>query len=329
MRCLVIASFLCAGAAFAQSEKVAVVPLSGLGVDDATLEHLDHALRGELSDLGIDVAGRDKVKAAMSSPCEGQLDCLVRVGAAVGASEIVTGSAGLAGDELHVTLKLIDVGLKIERKSLDAAAPADQAERRVRETAMKLVRPERYNQSGSIELNTPLQGADIVVDGVPRGRTPLFGPLEGLAPGRREVEVRYAGAKTWHGFIDVAFDQPYQLDVVLKDGAVAQVPHGTAVSVAVPDHPRPGKAKSPQRIPVLAVVGAGVGVAGVAALVGAGFAFASASDAFQKGHDQGEASSGVINQNLTMSVAYYALLAAGVGALGGGATLAAVSLLGE
>ena len=312
--CVATAAPAPAPAAEPNDVDLALVPLDGLGVDGALLAKLDAAVRAEVRDLGVSAAAVRPEK-----DCAGDVACLVAVGEKAHAVRVLAGSVGLAGDEVHLTLRLLDVGLKTELKSIDDAAPADQAERRIRATAMRLLAAEKYNTSGAIFVSSPLAGCEVVVDGVPRGTTPLFGPVDALAPGRREVEVRYPGKTSWRGFVDVGFDQPEHLDVAEKNGALVQVAHEDAVSSA--------GAPSPSSSAVLPLVGAGVAAVGAVGLVGAAVAYASAEDAYHRFHDQGHVSQAVLAQNGNMSVAYGILLPAGIACVAVGAGLVALSVV--
>ncbi|HEY4223986.1 MAG TPA: PEGA domain-containing protein, partial [Myxococcota bacterium] len=309
---LVVAfAFSCSAPALADGA-IAVVPLDGLGVEQVELEKLDHALADEVKALAIDSIAHDDVLRA-NKECNGDAKCLVNIGKDVHAGRVLAGSVGMAGDELHISLKVVDVVLAMEVGAVDDQCPADQAEQRVRAATMKLLAPDKYNTSGAILVSTPLAGAEIVVDGVKRGTTPLFGPVDGLAPGRRDVEVRYPGKTTWHGFVDVGIDEPERLDIVDKDGVLTQVPHAPKTAAPVES----GSGLSP-----FVYVGVGVAALGVVALAGAGFAYSDAAEseaAFRLKPNSADK-----DRNQDAVLAYGILLGSGVGAVVVGAGLAVI-----
>jgi hypothetical protein len=311
---VLVALALCLSTPAVDDAVLAVVPLDGLGVEGALLEKLNGAVRAQVRDLGV------RMQVAKAD-CAGDVGCLVKAGEDVHATRVLAGSVGLAGDEVHVTLRLLDVGLKSELKALDDAAPANQADRKIRAAALRLLAPDKFATSGAIVVTTPLSGAEIVVDGVPRGTTPLFGPVDALAPGRREVEVRYPGAQSWRGFVDVDFDAPAPLDVAVQDGAVQQVPHATAVS-------RSGAPATVEHSTSWAMLGgAALGVVGLAALAGAAWSYAAAEDAFVAVHVRGEVTAANVAQNENMRLSYGILLPVGAVFVVAGGGLVAISAL--
>lgn len=302
-----------------EPRRLAVVPLDGLGVDPALLDKLNAALRAQVDKLEVAAVSHDEVKAAHDkAPCDADVACLARLGQSLGARRVLTGSVGVAADEVHIALKVIDVASGTESKPLEDTAPADQAEKRLRATALKLLDPERYNASGSLMVKLALAGAEVVVDGVPRGTTPLFGPVDGLPPGRRDVEVRYAGKKSWRGFVDVPFDDPLHIELAEKDGALVEVPHGNASSTP--------PAVSDKGSPVLALAGGGLLAAGVLAGIGGGVAYVIAEDAYVKAHDQRqpELAAGADAAWITQAV----LLPVAIAAIAGGGGLLMFGLTG-
>lgn len=268
VRALTLAFLVVTSPALAQDLTLAVTPLDGLGVDATLLATLDAALAREVRELSM------RTVAAPKKACDGDARCLADIGRAAGATRVLAGSVGLAGDELHIALKLIDVVNGDESRSIDEAAPLDQAELRLRAAATKLLKPDKYNQSGSIIVSVPVSGADVVVDGSARGTTPLFGPIDGLPPGRREVEVRYAGAKSWRGFVELRFGEPHRLELNLIDGALVEVPRALAAPKL--DATAAAAGAGPD---VLLLGGIGVTALGVAAAVAAIVAYEAAADA--------------------------------------------------
>lgn len=301
----------------ADERTLAVVPLDGLGVDPGLLDKLNAALRAQVDKLELPAVSHDEVKAAHDqAPCDADVTCLARLGQSVGARRVLAGSVGVAADEVHIALKVIDVASGTESKPLEDTAPADQAEKRLQATALKLLDPERYNASGSLVVKLALSGAEVVVDGMPRGTTPLFGPVDQLPPGRRDVEVRYAGLKSWRGFVDVPFDEPVRLELAEKAGALVEVPRGDAPTTAAP---------APTALPALTLAGGGLLAVGAVAFVGAAVAYVLGEQAYVKAHDDrqldfaDDAQAAWTAQAILFPVAVVGI-AAGAGLLGLGLT---------
>lgn len=255
MRFALFLSFLVVTPAYA--ETIALTPLDGLGVDPALLARLDSALARELRALP-DVT---VVDARAEPACDGEPACLRALGEKLGAERVLAGSLGLAGDELHIALKIVTTASGTEPRSVNDTAPLQRAELRLRASAIKLVRPDQFNKSGSILAVVPVAGAEIFVDGTARGTTPLFGPIDGLPPGRREVEVRHPDAKAWRGFVDLRFGEPQRIELAVVDGELREVV----------DSPPPGEITPPPPLqPNAVLLWSGVGTAVVGAGLGLG-----------------------------------------------------------
>ena len=249
----------------------AVTPLDGLGVDAGLLKKLDAALASEVRELQLFTIDPAAVRA--QRPCAGEPKCLKDIGDKLGADRVLAGSVGLAGDELHIALKLIDVARGEEPRAIDGATPVDQAELRMRASATKLLAPDLYNKSGSITVTVPLTGAEVIVDGSSRGATTAA--IVGLPPGRREVEVRYAGAKPWRAFVDLRFKEPHLVELALVDGALVEVPHGGEGPATT----------SADEVNVLLLSGIGALGVGVVSGVGAIVAYRVREDAARRTND--------------------------------------------
>lgn len=256
MRFVLLLSFLVVTPALA--ETIALTPLDGLGVDPALLTRLDAALARELRALP-DVT---VVDARAEPACDGEPACLRALGEKLGAERVLAGSLGRADDELHIALKIVTLTGGVEPRSVNDTAPLERAELRVRASAIKLVRPDQFNKSGTILAVVPLAGAEVFVDGSLRGTTPLFGPIDGLPPGRREVEVRHADATTWRGFVDLRFGEPERIELAIVDGALREVADSPPPGEITPQPPPPPNVLLWSGVGV-AVVGAGLGVGAI------------------------------------------------------------------
>jgi hypothetical protein len=177
---------------------------------------------------------------------------------------------------------------------------------------MKLLAPDVYNRSGALLVDAGASGAEVIVDGVMRGTTPLFGPIDGLPPGRRDVEVKLAGTKSWRGFVDVGFDEAYRLDLAVKDGALVEVPHGGG-SVGN------GGGGPDGELPVFVVAGTAALAVGVIAALAAGGTGLAVVDAHDKIVNKGETTTANLDAYMASAVACGTLTAlAAVGLAGGG-----------
>jgi hypothetical protein len=239
------------------------------------------------------------------------------LGQKLGAERVLAGSVGGADDELHIALKIVSVAAGVEARSVNDTAPLERAELRLRASAIKLVRPDQFNKSGSILAVVPLAGAEVFVDGTLRGTTPLFGPIDDLPPGRREVEVRHPDAQPWRGFLDLRFGEPQRVELAVVDGALREVA----------DSPPPGEItpQPPGSPNVMLLSGIGAVVVGAGLGVGAMVAYGNVIDAGRRLQEEGTV---VRREQLHATQAVYGtLLTATVVALAAGGGLIAFSFV--
>ncbi|MHB1844773.1 MAG: PEGA domain-containing protein [Deltaproteobacteria bacterium] len=234
---------LAPGAARAAT-RVAVYPLQPLGLPAATVESLDATLRGRISQLpGLSLLGREPTLGALSAGgdsasglhCDGGPACLAALGRRLGVDEVVYGVASGLGARTALDLKLVDVATGGEKRRVHAIvgrAAAGQGGRSpilggLREAAVRLLDPAAW--TGALEVLCEIRGAQVSVDGTPRGQTPLE-PIAGIVPGRHSLRVTKAGYSGVERFVDVRFDETAELKVDLAGNAVGAVMYreGTA-----------------------------------------------------------------------------------------------------
>ncbi|MBI1948178.1 MAG: hypothetical protein HYS27_20985 [Deltaproteobacteria bacterium] len=304
--------------ALAEPDVLAVVPLDALGVEPGLLMRLDAAVRERVTASGAKEADPASVsRAAGERPCAGDAACLSALGKRVGAASVVAGSVGVAGDTLNIALKVIDVATGVEKRVEQGQAPLDQAEAAVRALAFKLLDPAGYNASGAISVDVGMPGATVLVDGAPRGTTPLIGPIGGLPPGRRAVEVRAPGVQPWRKFVEAPVDGVARIRLVQEGDLLVE----RAATAA-------GKAPTGGKVAVSPLVWAGAGAlaAGVASGIGGAVAYGAAVGARDR-FVGGERGSDVIQENQTATLAFGVLAPLGLVGVGGGIALVTVGLM--
>ncbi len=85
-----------------------------------------------------------------------------------------------------------------------------------RQTAALVLRPDRAR----VRLDATPNGAEVIIDGQPAGRTPLSTELKS---GRHRLEVRAPGYQTWRTELEVAAGQPVDLTAIRLHPAPARV----------------------------------------------------------------------------------------------------------
>jgi hypothetical protein len=148
------------------------------------------------------------LRCALSTPsCMAQLGGLANGDLVIGGARVpVTGGA-------RVTLRLIEVASKKERRSATLVIPDGSGRARtLRLLATRLLAPER--ERGSLTVRVRPHGATILVDGVPHGVAPLSAPIV-LMPGRHDVYIARPGHISATASVDVAFDEHASVDIEL------------------------------------------------------------------------------------------------------------------
>jgi hypothetical protein len=258
----------------APAERPAVLlPLVSVAVDETERTAIEEGLRRRASRFGAALLGRDDTTAILQDvaslglSCDyGALECLVRVGALGAADLVVAGSVGRSG---------AGAGLDLELLVVDVAAMAEVARERVplRGAASRdldidsalcaVLAPDRWR--GTLLVTAKQRGASIVVDGVPRGFTPLPRPIS-LRPGRHELYVGLEGFRAHTEVVDVPFAGGVERTVKLQAGVSTPPPGFSAPATsptnptitAPPSPPSPVDRRRPLRVAVYDVDLAGV-----------------------------------------------------------------------
>lgn len=204
---------------------LAIYPLQPLGIPPATATSLDANLRGEVEQLpGLDLLSRGRTVAALKTEpgslgiaCNGAPECLVGLGKLLGVDKVVYGVVSGLGDRYSFDLKLIDVAAAGEERRISATVGGKREKLLggLRAAAVQLLSPERF--TGALELVTPVEGAQLSVDGKPLGLTPVLGTVVGLAPGQHALRLTKAGFTDFEKLVDVRFDQTTVVHVDLAD----------------------------------------------------------------------------------------------------------------
>lgn len=117
--------------------KLAVMPLKANRVEKATVDVLDELVVNEVSRQGREkvisaadinaVLGFEKMKDAIG--CD-DLACAADIGGALGVDRLLAGSVNRLGEEMIVSLKIIDIHTQEIRGRVQETAPADESQYR-------------------------------------------------------------------------------------------------------------------------------------------------------------------------------------------------------
>ncbi|HUB06895.1 MAG TPA: PEGA domain-containing protein [Myxococcales bacterium] len=266
---------------------MALYPLQPLGVPAETVASLDETLRAEIGGLRFQLLPRGRTVAAIRSvpgnlgiACNGGAACLADLGRLLTVDKIVYGVVSGLGDRFSFDLKLVDVASDGEERRVAATIDGkrDALLPGLREAAVHLLAPQRW--TGALELRATVDDAVVSVDGKTLGKTPLRGPIAGLAPGQHSLRLSRPGYSDFEKIVTVRFDQTTVVEVDVGQAAVRGVMYrkgaplapvgrrGTPVVVVTEEGE--GRATDPRRVWAWGTVWTTVGLAAVG--LGAGIA---------------------------------------------------------
>jgi len=229
--CLAIAAPL--SPAHARARRVAVLPLSDLGVGEDVSASLLGILRAEVARLpGVTAVDPMKAGRTVGAECKGALKCLAAAGLQVNADELIYGTVAGFGDQYSIALKrlLVRGGREQGRVTELLSGEREMLIDGVRAAAFKLLLPTQF--VGTVQIELEETGADVYIDGELVGTTPLTKPVANLSPGQHALKIVKQGFADFDKFIDVRFARVSVVKVNLKESAITGVMYE-----AQPDQP--------------------------------------------------------------------------------------------
>ncbi len=244
-------------------KRIAVWRFDALGIDNEIVQRLETLFRMELDRLDkVPQPTRRDIERSVTSAeqnCTGEEKCLQSIGKRLGVEYVVTGTVGSLGDNYVLNIKVVDVATgKSQRIQSDPLRGSpDELIEGVRVAAYRLLAPQQLH--GSLQIQSDLIGAEVTLDGKSLGKTPLpnGGVITKLPLGKHRLRVE---AKTYD-----PFDSDVEVHFQKVSPVVVRLLQATT-TVAT------GKVIQQERSPIYTrtwfIVGAGVVVVGVAALIG-------------------------------------------------------------
>jgi hypothetical protein len=244
-------------------KKIAVWRFDALGIDNEIVQRLETLFRMELDRLDkVPQPSRRDIERAVTSAeqnCTGEEKCLTAIGKRLGVEYVVTGTVGSLGDNYVLNIKVVDVATgKSQRIQSDPLRGSpDELIEGVRVAAYRLLAPQQIH--GSLQIQSDLIGAEVTLDGKSLGKTPLpnGGVVARLPLGKHRLRVE---AKTYDPFdsdVEVHFQKVSPVVVRLLQ-ATTTVGSGKVIQ----------QERSPIYTRTWVIIGAGVVVVGIAALIG-------------------------------------------------------------
>jgi hypothetical protein len=245
VRSLVAAAVaLAATAADAAPVRVAVVTLDGPAQLRFTGRSVSEAVARRAAREGVEVLGPAAVEERLGRGAHDDLvvcgvdpGCLAEKGAALGVDRILGGRLTQRGDTYRVTLVLADAASGERVGGLERQVPVgSRGLQRDVVAAIPALLAGAEDATGVLEVVTDVPGADVAVNDVHAGKTPLAMPVR---PGKHKVTVSRDGfAEVEPAWVDVpargtVAHRPrlYEIPARERPNASETEGHGTAVEI--------------------------------------------------------------------------------------------------
>ena len=139
--------------------------------------------------------------------CQGEADCVARIGADLSAAEVLLVGVSEFGDVI-LTLQRIDVKSgKVLTRIAEALAPGDEPNDKQLIGWLKRVLPvSDFLQYGTIRIAASVAGARITIGGRDHGLTPVVDPILVLAPATYDIRISKEGYTAFRASIAVPPD---------------------------------------------------------------------------------------------------------------------------
>ncbi|MEM6531936.1 MAG: PEGA domain-containing protein [Myxococcota bacterium] len=184
--------------------KLAVMDMTGLGLDEETSRNLTTVLTGSLKQIqGADVVSQDDIRSMLELEATRQslgcteMSCIAEIGGALGVDRMISGSVGLMGDRYVVSLRLIDPReSKVEARVTESfVGDESQLLPAVRFSGKRLLGA-LGQQQGSLAVSADTSNASVFINDAESGELPMEA-LSGLEPGRYALRVAKNGYFDW------------------------------------------------------------------------------------------------------------------------------------
>lgn len=221
------------GPASADAQTVMVLGVGSSAGDDEFTTNFTGALRNAASRVqGWELNGREVSLAQMTLAhgcVEPDVHCMAEIGGTLGVDLIIYGmvtrTSTSANHDFAVSLYLFDNTQGAIRDQLTDTVPRvhsdiDDLRSRARRYISQFSGAE---QTGRIQIQTNIAGAEVVIDGEVAGTT-TGGQFEAVVSvGQHRVEVRAEGHSTFRGSVSVARDSTASIEAELIEGDEDQI----------------------------------------------------------------------------------------------------------
>lgn len=161
---------------------IAVLDLKARGLEASVAENITDLVTKEVDRVGLfRTVSMEEIKRMLEHEQQKILvgcddtSCLAEIGGALGVELLVAGGVGKLGDTYLLSLKLIDVRKAgvLSREERTVTGKVEELVTVSRQAARTLLRPILKRESGTLEISCSEEGAEVYIDDVMVGTTPL------------------------------------------------------------------------------------------------------------------------------------------------------------
>lgn len=226
MRSAVAIAILCALSASARAEldpKRTVVVIEYRAGSEALPTIAAQLVEAMSKQTSLRVFGPDQTKTLYGEhleqsivKCAGEAECVARIGAKVGAAEVVLVGVSELGDVI-LTMQRIDVRSRTVSARIADSLPASVSPTsdQLNYYLAKLLPPSDFLRFGIIAITSNESGATVTVGGKPRGVTPIE-PLKLRAPATYPIRIEKDGFVPFTTTVQLPPDSELKVDAELS-----------------------------------------------------------------------------------------------------------------
>lgn len=150
--------------------------------------------------------------------------CLSGLAKAVGVNRVIAGEVGFVDGRISVKLVLVNVNSQKRISSGMVSYQGQPSAQQFEKLEVAMFEPGRYK--GSLQVETQVGGAEVWLDGVKVGMTPLIGPLSDLSVGEHRLEVKKPGHEPFAAMVKIHMGKPVRVTAPLRqlEGVMSEKP---------------------------------------------------------------------------------------------------------
>ncbi|MCP4503645.1 MAG: PEGA domain-containing protein [Deltaproteobacteria bacterium] len=194
------------------------------------VQGIEEAVRDEIAGLQharLQMESRTQNKAPICQ--QNDVSCFIELGQKLDVQQLLFANLSGEGDQIKISIVAYDISARVVEGKIESILPPglDAAKKRARNLVVELLDP--GSAVGSLLIRTLQPGAEVFIDGVAYGKTPLAGPIHRITEGRHLVRLRLLEHQEYEAFVQVHRGTELSLEIQLqkKTDKTAKVPPGT------------------------------------------------------------------------------------------------------